>query len=84
MSDDLIVLGDDWYEEDELFADDNDEWYFEVYSELYGCDEHGSYETESLAEVGIKRMQAKVKELNDGKMRYYSAPYQGSGHKRWS
>lgn len=87
MSDELIVLGDD-YEEAELFDNDynyeetvDDKWYFEVESEEYGIEEFGGYDTEVLAEAGLKRVKDAARKLRDGVRRTYSDTYQGSRHK---
>lgn len=59
----------------------SDEWYFEVESEEYGCDEYGGYDTEEKAAAAIKRVKAEAQKQKDAVRRTFSDPYQGSRHK---
>jgi len=71
-----VWVPDGWYKG--VPAEEGD-WYFTVESDVFGSDEYGSYDTEADAEEGITRIKAEAKELNDGIVRLYTAPYQGSG-----
>ena len=50
------------------------EWFFTVTSEPYGTEIYGGYQSEQDAMQGIERIKSKVRELNDGIERTYTAP----------
>jgi hypothetical protein len=51
------------------------EWYFDSYSDEYGTERFGSYDTTEDALKGIIRVQKKAASLADNIQRFYSAPY---------
>lgn len=73
--------GEEFNEPEEDWDPDTDEfWYWLLRSGLYGVTEFGPYGTQDEAYAGIASVQATVKGLRDGVLRWYSAPYQGKGY----
>jgi len=52
------------------------EWYFDSYSEEYGTERFGAYDTHEEAQEGITRVQLAASLCRDGIQRTYTAPYE--------
>jgi hypothetical protein len=53
-------------------------WHFDVYSEAYGTEQFGPYDTKDDATAGVIRVKLKAAKLNDSVERIYSMPYDDS------
>lgn len=62
-----------------IYGEEEDDmlWYFVVYSEAYGNELYGPYDTEKEALAGINNVKEKAKGLKDEVERKYSHPFQG-------
>ncbi len=49
-------------------------WYFTVESDTYGMEWYGPYDTWDKTEAGMRRVQDKARELDDGVPRSYYGP----------
>ena len=54
------------------------DWYFDMYSEAYGTEQFGPYDTKDDAAAGVIRVKLKAEKLNDSVERIYSMPYDDS------
>ena len=54
------------------------DWYFDMYSEAYGTEQFGPYDTKDDASAGVIRVKLKAEKLNDSVERIYSMPYDDS------
>lgn len=50
-------------------------WYWKLYSDEFGEEEFGDYNSKESALEGIKRVRGSATELKDGIIRAYSEPY---------